>query len=386
MKKNGFISMSLIYAFFILFIAIMVAILVNYAHSRVVLRKLNKEIVNELESGEVANLVSLNVCDATSEYSSSKDLVYLILADSNVTKNCGAATLSKAAVQTVSDANNEVAENGIYTTLDNDGLSFYYRGNVTRNYVSFGGFIWRIVRINGDGTIRLVLNGLTSSTKVNTTTVCSSGCAGANSKYSTLYVTSNPPNETQEAIAKGHVDYVDSDIETSLNSFYDTYLASLNAYITSSEFCNDKLWSSQSGSSWYYSPYSKIASNSTASLTCSSEGVLIKDYYNDAYKLTKPIGLLSGDEVIFAGGKWNTANTSYYLYNSSFITTYWWTMSPSMWYEDGTSYAMYVDSTGFLYNYAVNYSFGVRPVINLVSGVTATGIGTSTDPYVIEVS
>ena len=57
-----------------------------------------------------------------------------------------------------------------------------------------------------------------------------------------------------------------------------------------------------------------------------------------------------------------------------------------MWYQDGTSYAMYVDSTGFLYNYAVNYSFGVRPVINLVSGVKATGIGTSTDPYVIEVS
>lgn len=385
MKRNGFISMSLIYAFFILFIAIMIAVLVNFAHSRVVLRKLNKEIVTELESGEITNLVSLTVCGVTNEYTSSKDLAYLMLVDSNITKNCGVATLSKAAVQTVSDANTQVAENGIYTTLDNDGVTFYYRGNIARNYVSFAGFTWRIVRINGDGTIRLVLDGLTSTTKVNTGTVCSSGCAGVNTKYNTLYVTSNPPNATQEAIAKSHVDYVGSDIETGLNSFYDTYLTTFNTYIANSEFCNDKLWASQTGASWYYSPYSKIVSNSTASLACSSEGVLIRDYYNDDYKLTKAIGLLSGDEVIFAGGKWNTANTSYYLYNSSYIGTYWWTSSPSMWYQDGTSYAMYVDSTGYLYNYAVNYAFGVRPVINLVSGLKATGIGTSSDPYVIEI-
>lgn len=383
MKKNGFIAMSLIYAFFILFVAIMLGILINYAHSRIVLRKLNKEIITDLETGDTTKQISLTTCNITTEYSNPLDLEYLVLTDENITKSCQAATLSKTAVASVSDANTQVAENGIYNSVDNDGVTFYYRGNISGNYVSFAGFIWRIVRINGDGTIRLVLDGLTSTTKQNTSGLCSSDCAGTNSKFNTFYITSNPPNETQESIAKSYVNFIGSDIETNLNTFYTTYLSDYNTYIASSKFCNDKLWTSQTGSSWYYSSYTKIAANSTASLICSAEGILVKDYYNEAYELTESIGLMSGDEIIYAGGKWNTANTSYYLYNSTLANTYWWVMSPSMWYEDGTSYSMYVDSTGYLYNYAVNYAFGVRPVINLISGVTANGTGTSSDPYVI---
>ena len=42
---------------------------------------------------------------------------------------------------------------------DNYGTSYYYRGNVQNNYVKFGGFYWRIVRINGDGSIRMIYDG-----------------------------------------------------------------------------------------------------------------------------------------------------------------------------------------------------------------------------------
>ena len=42
---------------------------------------------------------------------------------------------------------------------DNYGTSYYYRGNVTNNYVKFDNFYWRIVRINGDGSIRLTYDG-----------------------------------------------------------------------------------------------------------------------------------------------------------------------------------------------------------------------------------
>ncbi|CCY87984.1 unknown [Mycoplasma sp. CAG:956] len=37
--------------------------------------------------------------------------------------------------------------------------SYYFRGNITNNYVKFGGFYWHILRINGDGSIRLVYDG-----------------------------------------------------------------------------------------------------------------------------------------------------------------------------------------------------------------------------------
>ena len=44
---------------------------------------------------------------------------------------------------------------------DADGTSYYYRGSVRNNYVQFAGFYWRIIRINGDGSIRLLYAGTT---------------------------------------------------------------------------------------------------------------------------------------------------------------------------------------------------------------------------------
>ena len=45
---------------------------------------------------------------------------------------------------------------GIYETTDNDGTSYYWRGDVDNNWVQFGGYYWRIVRVNGDGSVRLI--------------------------------------------------------------------------------------------------------------------------------------------------------------------------------------------------------------------------------------
>ena len=39
------------------------------------------------------------------------------------------------------------------------GDSYYYRGNVTNNYVLFAGKYWRIIRYNGDGTVRIIYDG-----------------------------------------------------------------------------------------------------------------------------------------------------------------------------------------------------------------------------------
>ena len=51
-------------------------------------------------------------------------------------------------------------ENGyLCSASDNYGMSYYYRGNVVDNYVSFAGYYWRILRINGDGSLRLIYDG-----------------------------------------------------------------------------------------------------------------------------------------------------------------------------------------------------------------------------------
>ena len=50
---------------------------------------------------------------------------------------------------------------GMYSTEDNDGNSYYYRGSVAGNYVKFAGYYWRIIRVNGDGTVRMIYDGST---------------------------------------------------------------------------------------------------------------------------------------------------------------------------------------------------------------------------------
>ena len=51
------------------------------------------------------------------------------------------------------------SEDGMYSAEDNDGNSYYYRGSVASNYVKFGGAYWRVIRVNGDGTVRMIYDG-----------------------------------------------------------------------------------------------------------------------------------------------------------------------------------------------------------------------------------
>ena len=54
---------------------------------------------------------------------------------------------------------NDLSDKGLYKSVDDFGDTYYYRGNVKNNNVYFAGFYWQIIRINGDGSIRLLYNG-----------------------------------------------------------------------------------------------------------------------------------------------------------------------------------------------------------------------------------
>ena len=71
-------------------------------------------------------------------------------------------------------------DEGLYMAEDNDGASYYYRGAVKNNYVSFAGFTWRIIRRNGDGSVRLIYSGKSTSDTGNAVTI---GNSQYNSKY-----------------------------------------------------------------------------------------------------------------------------------------------------------------------------------------------------------
>ena len=113
-------------------------------------------------------------------------------------------------------------------------------------------------------------------------------------------------------------------------------------------------------------------------LTCpqKNDAFTVSDTTNGNGALTYPVGLLSTDEILLAGG-WNAANSGYYLYSGQ----EWWASSPDT-FNGNYAGVRYVDSYGYAdsANYVFNDS-GVRPVFNLKAEVLAQGSGTATDPY-----
>ena len=95
--------------------------------------------------------------------------------------------------------------------------------------------------------------------------------------------------------------------------------------------------------------------------------------------LQYPIGIITADEVAYAGGVYYKNNSSYYLYTNQ----NYWTMSPYR-FRGGNAWVFSVTSSGQLTSSFLNNTKGVRPVINLKANVQiSTGSGTSSDPYVI---
>jgi hypothetical protein len=77
-------------------------------------------------------------------------------------------------------APNDTETDGLYMTEDDEGESYYYRGAVKNNYVSFAGFIWRIIRRNGDGSVRMIYSGKSTSDTGDAVTI---GTSVFNDKY-----------------------------------------------------------------------------------------------------------------------------------------------------------------------------------------------------------
>ena len=266
-------------------------------------------------------------------------------------------TLITTAPTLTNSSNNTSDESGLYkSTATNTGNpTYYFRGNVTNNYVSFAGLEWKIIRINEDGTIRIILNG-----KVGT-----NNSYGFNSTYNTfdkMYY-SNGSN------VKRQVDnWYNSNIK---NTKYDSYVSS-GTFCEQAKVKYSTSYTSGNAPMTVYTDY-------TPDFRCATDD-------NGKGILNIKVGLITYDEVIYAGEYYNKSNSNCYLYNGSYGT---WTMSPAAFNSTSAcAWLIYdvgsVHSACFVSIYNVTYVSSLRPVINLNSNVTATGTGTSSDPYVIQ--
>ncbi|MBR7042196.1 MAG: hypothetical protein IKI04_01715, partial [Bacilli bacterium] len=131
----------------------------------------------------------------------------------------------------------------------------------------------------------------------------------------------------------------------------------------------------------YFSPYNRLYTTYTPSLTCAkNDAFTVNETSNGNGDLTYPVGLLTSDEVMLAGSKGSSANSTYYLYTNQ----YYWAGSPGF-FSSYYAYEFIVSSTGALSNYYVYNANGVRPSVSLKPGTVLTGgDGTSTSPYTVE--
>ena len=251
-------------------------------------------------------------------------------------------------------SNNTSDASGLYkSTATNTGEpTYYFRGTVENNYVSFAGQTWRIVRINEDGTIRIVMqDGIDSNSYT-----------AFNSNYGNYY----------------YMYYTNSDLKATLESWYHNNIASmynLSKNISSGQFFCEEAKVKYSSELSSGNANMIVYSNYTPDFKCKIDG-------NGYGLVNASVGLLSYDEVIYAGGHYKYSNNKYYLYNDK----YFWTMSPiGVKNSNSQSHVWFVNKGGNLTT-SINYSNTyIRPVINLKANTpVSSGDGTKDNPFVVE--
>lgn len=270
-----------------------------------------------------------------------------------------------------------------YKSTDNFGTTYYFRGNVTNNYVLFGGFYWRIVRINGNNSVRLIYQGTASD---------GNGTTG-NGYYEDE--TKNAVNKTRKHsyvryyYKSNSAEY--STIRKSIDSWYNTNLNSFANFMDpDAGYCNDysttsgTYGDSTSSSSVTFSGHGRFSSHAPTTV-CARQYYETPTTSNTGTKsLSYPVGTISMDEVMQAGGS-NSNNSNYYLHTG----TSFFTMTP---YEFeykkvGVLYYYYprvlnVNGSGKLASVDVYTKHGYRPVINIASYIYwSRGNGTAAAPY-----
>ena len=295
----------------------------------------------------------------------------------------------------------------LFTAEDDYGTSLIFAGNIDNNWIKFGGFYWRIIRINGNGSVRMIYSGedtgsVTEANRTGATTQI--GTSAFNEEYNDNayvgYMYGTPGSSTYE---ETHANINDSTIKTVLDNWYQQNLLSYSEYIsTEAGFCNDRSLNTTSETWWSddtklgygtnetaYGPYGRLIlnanfrSNQTPSLKCSQTNDLFTVSGNSKgnYELTYPIGLITSDEVVLAGGFGGyDNNTGYWLYTNQD----YWTMSSTDFHTNGHAGEFVVYLGGDLSGGYVYGTHGVRPVINLDAYVSISGSGTTTDPYKVE--
>lgn len=303
----------------------------------------NLKIANELKSEIISNQVSINAQETvnyTIKFTTKDNEKYsgvIQIGEKNDENNTFADVIiaNNKLNETSLTKNGESAtlDEGFLKNTDDLGVAYYFRGAVSNNNVKFADKNWKIVKINGDGSVKLVLDGTIEE---------------LNKYYESEFSFEN------------------SKISESLNNWYNVNLKDYSDYIAYYKFCNDIVTEEESTN---YIGYSRIITNKIPMYVCLGN------------KVNTKIGLLTADEVSMAGASTNE-NKNFYLYNENIKTAYY--LMTGAEYKNGTYYPFLVNTDGsIIANTAGNLLRSIRPVINIIKNAKISGNGSLVEPYEI---
>ena len=298
--------------------------------------------------------------------------------------------------------------------------SYYFRGAVDNNWVKFGkdstgkDIYWRIIRINGDGSIRMIYSGTTAPTESTKVVMTGAGTQISTSAFYSSYDKAEyvgyqyiegqqhgygKCNGTSASCTVDGNTVYNSAIKQQIDKWYAGTTLKDNDLIADQIFCNDRAaltsdvtysntnyttltsWNS-TGTQYYYGANGRLTQTTKSpQLICPTESdKFTVNTSNGNGALTYPVGLITADEVAMAGGKFGTGNSTYYLYTNQ----YYWSGSPSDIDSSGYADEFIVYSSGSIgINYVVDYGIGARPVVSLSSKAKLSGSGTYDDVYTV---
>ena len=394
---------------------------------------------------------------------------------------------------TVNVTSEESTDGYVCSAPDAYGTSYYYRGNVTNNYVKFADKYWRIIRINGDGTVRVIYDGTSAHTNGESSTDRQIGesafnhywkknniqeatnsyvyndnagvgymygnrdaiveateyyssisftntntyyiakeynydattdkftlkdpivvlgsdlttdyigyytfgsTSASDSSYELRKIFGVTAGDSSASVKYGYVRYGtsskevaqtntnSSDIKVYLDTWYQTNISGTEneQYLADNIFCNDRSFSSSNSgtgaglSKTYYNWYNLHVSKSNLKCPQQNDAFTVSDTTNGNGALTYPIGLITTDEAVLAGG-WSSSNSGYYLYSGS---SYWASSPHRFSGDDARVKRVYSSGNAYDSRSVSGSNVGVRPVFNLKAEILLQGSGTATDPY-----
>ena len=279
-----------------------------------------------------------------------------------------------------------------YSTMDECTSASIYNKNCTEyKYANTGDDIyWRIIRTNHDGSVRLLYAGTSPDT--------TSGYIGK-SAFNTIY---NDPiyvgykYGTTGSLENNRLNTNDSTMKTYIDNWYKNNLTAYTKYLSNDAvYCNDRnLKSGETYSnSFDYASWERIYTNKQPTYNCTN----MSDAFsvnNTSAKLDYPVGLMTIDELSYAGGAYKAKLTTPYAWyytneNGKSITGSEdsWSLSPSFWNSASSGDWRWGGSSepGYLSYNSADLAYAVRPAISLKSCTKwASGDGSSSNPYTIQ--